>query len=252
MREEDAVFHARPIPTGYTSARRMGVLEAAARIVQLGGAESHRRRAAEMRAEFVARTGAFSPEDPWFEERSRAFWCDAVTRGRFGREVEADLAEEDRAWLGPLERAHRGLFQRAATRSSEGEILRSTHGAGPSWPSPPWTTSRAPSSRRPPGSSSTRGSSAATTCRRGASWPSCRGPCSTSPRDGGHRGRAQGRRGDSPPHARHARRPASNGAAASGPLPREGELRLPCRGPVGSARASPRGAKGWKRPYINR
>ncbi len=118
LREEDAVFHARPIPTGYTSARRMGVLEATARIVQLGGAERHRRRAAEMREGFVARTGAFSPEDPWFEERSRAFWCDAVTRGRFGREVEGDLSEEDRAWLAPLERAHRGLFRRAHARAN--------------------------------------------------------------------------------------------------------------------------------------
>jgi hypothetical protein len=94
----------------------MGVLEAAARIVQLGGVAHPGRvaRVAEMRAAFEAKTGAFSPEDPWFEERSRAFWCDAVTRGRFGREVEAELALEDRFWLGPLERAHRGLFRRAA------------------------------------------------------------------------------------------------------------------------------------------
>ncbi len=92
----------------------MGVLEAAARIVQLGGGSRDRVAAAvaERRAAFEARTGAFVPEDPWFEERSRAFWCDAVTRGRFGREVEADLPPEDRAWLGPLERAHRGLFHR--------------------------------------------------------------------------------------------------------------------------------------------
>jgi len=65
-----------------------------------------------MRAAFEARTGAFSPEDPWFEERSRAFWSDAVTRGRFGREVEEELTPDDRHWLGPLERAHRGLFYR--------------------------------------------------------------------------------------------------------------------------------------------
>jgi hypothetical protein len=94
----------------------MGVLEAAARIIQLGGAPHAGRvaRASAMRAAFEAKTGAFSPDDPWFEERSRAFWCDAVTRGRFGREVEAELAPGDRAWLGPLERAHRGLFRRAA------------------------------------------------------------------------------------------------------------------------------------------
>ena len=99
----------------------MGALEAAARIVQLGGGSRDREsRVAEMRAAFEARTGAFAPEDAWFEERSRAFWCDAVTRGRLGREVEGQLGPEDRMWLAPLERAHRGLFQ------------RSFHGAVPS------------------------------------------------------------------------------------------------------------------------
>jgi hypothetical protein len=100
----------------------MGVLEAAARIVQLGGGSRESASVARMRATFEARTGAFAPEDAWFEERSRAFWCDAVTRGRFGREVEHDLSAEERLWLGPLERAHRGLFQRVfqlpARRSS--------------------------------------------------------------------------------------------------------------------------------------
>jgi hypothetical protein len=108
----------------------MGVLEAAARIVQLGG--ESRERVAEMRSGFEARTGAFAPEDPWFVERSRAFWCDAVTRGRFGREVEGELAADERRWLGPLERAHRGLFQRVpdgerggrpGSLRGEGEVL---------------------------------------------------------------------------------------------------------------------------------
>jgi hypothetical protein len=89
----------------------MGVLEAVARIVQLGGAPDRAARVAEMRARFEARTGAFSPEDSWFEERSRAFWCDAVTRGKFGHDVLGELTNEERAWLGPLERAHRGLFR---------------------------------------------------------------------------------------------------------------------------------------------
>jgi hypothetical protein len=88
----------------------MRVLEAVARIVQLGGAPERAARVAERRADFEAKTGAFAPEDDWFEERSRAFWCDAVTRGRFGRDVEEQLNAEERAWLGPLERAHRGLF----------------------------------------------------------------------------------------------------------------------------------------------
>jgi hypothetical protein len=93
----------------------MGVLETAARIVQLGGGAVLAPRVAAMRARFEARTGAFLPEDPWFEERSRAFWCDAVTGGRFGRQVEEHLGEEEGAWLGPLERAHRGLFRAKAS-----------------------------------------------------------------------------------------------------------------------------------------
>jgi len=32
-----------------------------------------------VREAFQKRTGAFSPEDPWFETRSRAMWDDAVT-----------------------------------------------------------------------------------------------------------------------------------------------------------------------------
>ncbi len=90
----------------------MGVLEAAARIVELGGT-GHRERTAALRAAFEAQTGAFAPDDPWFEERSRAFWSDALTRGRLGRDVEGELAPEEQRWLGPLERAHRGLFRRA-------------------------------------------------------------------------------------------------------------------------------------------
>jgi hypothetical protein len=97
----------------------MGVLETFARIVQLGGAAERGATVAQMRARFEARTGAFSPEDPWFEERSRAFWCDAVTAGRFGRTVEAELTDEERGWLGPLERAHRGLFRAAAAGGPE-------------------------------------------------------------------------------------------------------------------------------------
>ena len=70
----------------------------------------HATKLAALRAAFEARTGAFTPEDAWFEARSRAFWDDAITRGRFGREVEASLAPEVREWIPRLERAHRGLF----------------------------------------------------------------------------------------------------------------------------------------------
>jgi hypothetical protein len=91
--------------------RGMGVFDAVTRIVQLGGMPEKAARVAEMRALFETRTGAFAPEDPWFEERSRAFWSDAVTRMRFGRDVEADLTAEEGVWLNPLDRAHRGLFR---------------------------------------------------------------------------------------------------------------------------------------------
>ncbi len=95
----------------------MGVFETVARIVELGGARQRALRVAEMRAAFEAGTGAFAPEDAWFEERSRTFWCDAVTRGRFGREVEDELESVEKAWLAPLERAHRGIFR------AEGRLL---------------------------------------------------------------------------------------------------------------------------------
>ncbi|HEY4016491.1 MAG TPA: hypothetical protein VGM06_24315 [Polyangiaceae bacterium] len=95
----------------------MGALETVARIVELAGAPDHAAHIAEMRALFEERTGAFAPEDAWFEERFRAFWCDAVTRAKFGRAVEGDLAPEERGWLQPLERAHRGLFR------AEGRLL---------------------------------------------------------------------------------------------------------------------------------
>jgi hypothetical protein len=89
----------------------MRVLETVDRIVQLGGTPARSLRVAQIRADFERRTGAFAPEDEWFEERSRAFWCDAVTRGKFGREVEEELTAVERSWLVPLERAHRGLFR---------------------------------------------------------------------------------------------------------------------------------------------
>jgi hypothetical protein len=65
---------------------------------------------AALRAAFETRTGAFTPDDAWFEARSRAFWDDAITRGSFGREVEATLEAPAREWIPRLERAHRGLF----------------------------------------------------------------------------------------------------------------------------------------------
>jgi hypothetical protein len=93
-----------------------GVLEAVARIIELGGDAEQGARVAALRAEFEARTGAFAPDDPWFEERSRAFWIDAVTRGKFGRAVIASLDPAQQLWVEPLERAHRGLFRAEGDR----------------------------------------------------------------------------------------------------------------------------------------
>jgi hypothetical protein len=92
----------------------MGLLETVARIVQLGGAPARAERVAALRASWEERTGAFSPEDPWFEERSRGFWDDAVTTQHFGSDVADELKDDERVWLGPLARAHRGLFRVSA------------------------------------------------------------------------------------------------------------------------------------------
>ena len=90
----------------------MTLFEAYEAILALGAAATPGRaaRVAAMRAAFEERTGAFVPEDAWFEARSRAFWDDAITTQGFAREVETELPERLRAWVPRLERAHRGLF----------------------------------------------------------------------------------------------------------------------------------------------
>lgn len=74
-----------------------------------GGAPEHAARVAAMRRAFEERTGAFGPEDPWFEARSGAFWDDALVGG-FARAVEQEVGEDCRALVGSLERAQRGLY----------------------------------------------------------------------------------------------------------------------------------------------
>jgi hypothetical protein len=63
-----------------------------------------------MRRSFEERTGAFGPEDAWFDARSRAFWDDALTRQGFARDVLSELAAPSLAWASVFDRAHRGLF----------------------------------------------------------------------------------------------------------------------------------------------
>ncbi len=87
----------------------MGPLEAYSAIVtELGGVASAA-QVSELRAAFQARTGAFGPEDPWFEARSLAFWDFATTSGGLAG-VANGASEEARAWVPAFTRAHRGLF----------------------------------------------------------------------------------------------------------------------------------------------
>ena len=88
----------------------MTLLEAYEAIVAQGASPLFAPKVAAMHQAFEARTGAFTPEDPWFEARSRAFWDDAVTGQRFGQEASASLSDEVRRFVPMLERAHRGLF----------------------------------------------------------------------------------------------------------------------------------------------
>jgi hypothetical protein len=74
-----------------------------------GGAADHRERVLEMRKAFERRTGAFGPDDAWFESRSAAFWDDALVHG-FARDVMVEVDEPLRACVDAIERAHRGLF----------------------------------------------------------------------------------------------------------------------------------------------
>lgn len=63
-----------------------------------------------MRELFQSRTGAFGPEDAWFESRSRAFWDDALTTQGFARIAAPHLAEGMAAVVARFDRAHRGVF----------------------------------------------------------------------------------------------------------------------------------------------
>lgn len=79
-------------------------------IVSLGDAGELGARATAMRAEFQRRTGAYGPEDPWFENRSRAFWDDALAKQGFAVLAAAELGPAERAIAGRFAVAHRGFF----------------------------------------------------------------------------------------------------------------------------------------------
>ena len=70
-----------------------------------------------MRLAFEKRTGAFGPEDPWFEARSAAFWDDALTTQGFAALAAPFLppapgpkGDEVAQVAARFDRAHRGVF----------------------------------------------------------------------------------------------------------------------------------------------
>jgi hypothetical protein len=63
-----------------------------------------------MRERFEKRTGAFGPEDAWFESRSRAFWDDALTTQGFAHLAAPHAGADVAAVVARFERAHRGVF----------------------------------------------------------------------------------------------------------------------------------------------
>jgi hypothetical protein len=79
-------------------------------IVALGDSGHLGEHATRMRRDFQRRTGAFGPEDPWFENRARAFWDDALTTQGFAQLAAETLDADTRALAGCFERSHRGFF----------------------------------------------------------------------------------------------------------------------------------------------
>ena len=94
-----------------------GPLEAYEALVLSCAAPPHADALAELRRAFEGRTGAFGPEDPWFEVRSRAFWDDALTTQGFARDAALSAGEELVPWGLAFSRAHRGLFERYEDRA---------------------------------------------------------------------------------------------------------------------------------------
>jgi hypothetical protein len=79
-------------------------------LLALGARPSCADIVAEMRKAFEERTGAFGPEDAWFDTRGSAFWDDALTTQKFGSRADG-VSEGAREWSVRFERAHRGLFR---------------------------------------------------------------------------------------------------------------------------------------------
>jgi hypothetical protein len=89
------------------------------RLVATVGAAIPSAEMARLHAAFEQRTGAFGPDDPWFESRSRAFWDDVMTRQLASTDAVLDAAEP---WALALRRSHRGLF---LSRTEHGALVLS-------------------------------------------------------------------------------------------------------------------------------
>lgn len=76
----------------------------------LGGSGELGEHATRMRASFQRRTGAFGPEDPWFEPRAKAFWDDAIATQGFGLLAARTLDDDVQRLAACMSRAHRGFF----------------------------------------------------------------------------------------------------------------------------------------------
>lgn len=87
-----------------------GLLRAFEAFLARGAEEAHQARVRELKAAYERRTGAFTPEDSWFDARSAAFWDDAIAGG-FAGAVQDETPEQARAYTRALERAHRGLYR---------------------------------------------------------------------------------------------------------------------------------------------
>ncbi len=105
-------------PAGTHEASRF--LAAVDALIGALGHEDSRALREEARASFEVRTGAFTPEDPWFEARSRAFIDDALTQKDVLAGLMARLPAEAQAWATPFARAHRGLFE---VEDDDGDVL---------------------------------------------------------------------------------------------------------------------------------
>jgi hypothetical protein len=93
-------------PEVTTAAEILAAYEA---VVGLGDSPDLLADAARMRKAYQERTGAFGPEDPWFETRARAFWDDAVATQGFARSVPS-LDAKAHAARACFTRSHRGFF----------------------------------------------------------------------------------------------------------------------------------------------